>query len=455
MKAQFLITIFIIGFSGIVKANPINEFHALVISAESSYLSSESDLSYAKMDAMRVSTALKSASRIPKRNIHELHNPTVAEILKTVRGLQKKTSRKFLFYFSGHSDEFGLHLRDGQITKQKFHELLASISSKIKIVVLDSCFSGSLKSKGVRSSQPLGTVRFDVDEPTGSVILTSSSGREMSYESEKLKGSIFTNHVVAGLYGRADGNEDGLVTIDELYQYVYGQTKYQKMVSGAVGQSPEFDSKLSGQGAVVVSFPSRINGEILLAENLQGEFTFASTKGMNFFKFYKSRGDVQSVEVPQGKYNVTLLESHRIGKSQIQVKSKKEVPIKESDLIWKKRKKDRLTAKGKKSEFLFGVNILSHGGYQENQSRGSVAELRILSPGTEAANGLWRLSLHLGGSSHKTEDPSIEKYEYQRFTLGGEGTYGKWKAINNVWIFGARFGTLIERSQGQGAKTYL
>ena len=440
--------------SATVSAKSNSDFFALVVSAENSYMSSEQDLNYAGMDADRVATALTTASGVPKENILQLKNPTIADLQRAVKKLALRSSKKFLFYFSGHSDEFGLNLRDGKVNRKKFHQLLGAVSSKVKIVVLDSCFSGALKSKGVRSSKPIGAVRFDVDEPTGSVILTSSSAQEMSYESEKLKGSIFTNHLITGLYGEADGNEDGLVTIDELYQYVYGQSKYQSMVSGNVSQSPEFKSQLTGQGAVVVSFPSTINGEVLLASNLQGELTFASDKGMNFFKFYKTRGKPQRIEVPKGTYNVTLLDSDRIGKTQLEIAAKEKKEIQSVNMIWKDRVKDRLTAKGKKSEFLFGVAVMNHSGYGEGQKGGTATEFRLLSPGTEAANGLWRLSLHAGGSAHRDDNPNIEETNYQRFTIGGEGTYGSWKALNNNWIFGLRVGTVTEEIKGAGSKTY-
>src|SRR5262249_20449304 len=148
----------------------------------------EKNLGFASTDASRVMRALVTASKVPAKNIVNLKNPSITEIDQAIVNLSKTKSQKFMFYFSGHSDENGLHLKDGSFTKTKFHDLLAKIDARVKIVVLDSCFSGALKSKGAQKSKPIELVQYNVDEPTGSVILTSSSGTELSYESEKLKG---------------------------------------------------------------------------------------------------------------------------------------------------------------------------------------------------------------------------------------------------------------------------
>lgn len=206
-----------------------DQLQALIISADNSFLRSESDLKYAHRDAQRLSNALVESGEVPPENIRVLKNPTRKEFSKTLRSFAKR-SKKFLFYFSGHSTEKGLHFRDGRLSRVQFHGLLNDITADTKIIILDSCFSGGLKNKGVKKSSAIKLVDYGLDEPTGSVILTSSSAQEFSYESESLKGSIFTYHLVSGLYGQADSNGDGLITIDELYQYVYLKTKFQSLV---------------------------------------------------------------------------------------------------------------------------------------------------------------------------------------------------------------------------------
>ena len=430
-------------------------FHALVVSAETSYLKSEARLNYAELDADRVARAMRKAGRTPPSYIHRLKNPTSADLNRYIRRMSKKGINKFLFYFSGHSDENGLHLKDGLIDKRRFHSMMKSITSKVKVVILDSCFSGALKTKGVKKSKAIELVQYNVDEPTGSVVLTSSSGREFSYESENLKGSIFTYHLVSGIYGQADGNEDGLVTIDELYQYVYSQTKYQNMVSGGAVQHPEFDSKLTGQGALVVSFPARINGRIKLPKGLHGELTLAAANGVTFFKFFKAKGEDRAISLPYGTYDVTVNEPSRVGTGRIELLSDEQIRLRDSDLVWKGRSQEKIQAKGvstklaeeRPNEFIFGLKLSSHPGFSETLDPGGSSELVLLSPTGQALWGRWRLALHGGTQSHEIKTTNA-KVEFSRFTIGTEGNYSGIPSWNNDWIIGFRVGVLGSETPG-------
>ena len=308
------LSILLVSYS--INARPINDFQALVVGADESFLQSEENLNYASSDADRVAKAMRTAGRVPHGRIKRLLNPTIAQFNSAIKKLSKKKTQKFMFYFSGHSNESGLHLKDGSIGKERFHKMLSKVPAEVKVVVLDSCYSGALKTKGVKRSKAIKLVHYNVDEPTGSVILASSSGQEQSYESESLKGSIFTYHLVSGLYGQADGNKDGLVTIDELYQYVYSQTKYQSLVSGGRKQHPEFHSKLTGRGALVLSYPIKINGRVHLPKSLHRELTLASANGVTFFKFFKNKTEKKSVSIPSGNYNITVAAQKQIGNGQ-------------------------------------------------------------------------------------------------------------------------------------------
>ncbi|MFJ9420400.1 caspase family protein [Streptomyces sp. NPDC101227] len=93
------------------------------------------------------------------------------------------------------------------------------------ILLLDCCYSGAF-SKGMRSR---GEPDADVSETfqgNGRIVITSSTSLQYSYESEVLsrrKGqpSIFTSAVVDGLRsGDADLDQDGFVSVEELYEFV-------------------------------------------------------------------------------------------------------------------------------------------------------------------------------------------------------------------------------------------
>jgi uncharacterized caspase-like protein len=55
------------------------------------------------------------------------------------------------------------------------------------------------------------------------VIITASGPNEVALELPNLGHGVFTYYVLEGLKGKADRNNDGLVTVSELYEFVEDQ----------------------------------------------------------------------------------------------------------------------------------------------------------------------------------------------------------------------------------------
>ena len=72
-------------------------------------------------------------------------------------------------------------------------------------------------------SDQTGRRRNDVPFSPPSV-LASSTASELSQESEALRASYFTHHLLSGLRGAADADRDGRVTLSEAYRYAYNRT---------------------------------------------------------------------------------------------------------------------------------------------------------------------------------------------------------------------------------------
>ena len=56
--------------------------------------------------------------------------------------------------------------------------------------------------------------------------MLSSKGEENSIESNGLRQGIFSHYLIKGLTGAANMNGDEIVTIDELFFYVYNNVRY-------------------------------------------------------------------------------------------------------------------------------------------------------------------------------------------------------------------------------------
>ena len=94
----------------------------------------------------------------------------------------------------------------------------SKVQAKYKILITDSCHSGAIRPE---DTQNFNHALMDLSKSLFS--LTASRDREQSFESENWGGGhgIFTYYVVRGLEGEADENADGIVTADELQDYVY------------------------------------------------------------------------------------------------------------------------------------------------------------------------------------------------------------------------------------------
>jgi uncharacterized caspase-like protein len=91
-------------------------------------------------------------------------------------------------------------------------------------LVLDCCFSGAVGDVFARSS--VDDQLQLVSRGRGTYIMTASTAVQVALEKEQDEYSAFTKHVIEGLQTEAaDVDEDGVVTMDELYQYVHDQLK--------------------------------------------------------------------------------------------------------------------------------------------------------------------------------------------------------------------------------------
>lgn len=143
-----------------------------------------------------------------------------------------------LLYFTGHGlkdDDGRLYLamtntrRDSllftSLPAEQIDQAMSACTSQQKVLILDCCYSGAYPAgritKGDDSVQTLE--RF---QGRGRTVLTASDSTQYSFEGNKISGetaqSVFTRYLVEGLReGTADLDEDGDITLDELYNYVH------------------------------------------------------------------------------------------------------------------------------------------------------------------------------------------------------------------------------------------
>jgi len=130
-----------------------------------------------------------------------------------------------LVYFSGHGLQ-GSFLPidyDGYNNKLAYKDIthiLAKSKAEYKMCFADACHSGSLMaSKGINETIDHYYNAFKKVEG-GTAFMLSSKAEEFSLEDGGLRQGVFSHFLIRGIKGAADRDQNKIVTIGELYEYV-------------------------------------------------------------------------------------------------------------------------------------------------------------------------------------------------------------------------------------------
>jgi Caspase domain len=160
-------------------------------------------------------------------------------------GVKDSTGR---LYFATTNTAFDL-LRSTGVSASFVSEQMELTRSKRIVLLLDCCYSGAfLKGFQARGDESVSVSQL---EGRGRAVITASRSTEYAFEADELTAanaqpSVFTGAVVEGLAtGAADRNGDGVVTVDELYDFVYDHVR-----GKVAGQTPGRWVNLEGELAV-------------------------------------------------------------------------------------------------------------------------------------------------------------------------------------------------------------
>ncbi len=172
-----------------------------------------------------------------------------------------------LLYFSGHGviDEDGLlyyaarnthhkRLRSTAVAANFVNDSMTRCRSRRQVLLLDCCHSGAFARTKAGPAVNLGQQFGEAGR--GRFILASSDAYQYSFEGDAVQGSavgsVFTQALVEGLRtGEADRDNDGLITLDELYDYVH-----RRVTDQTPQQSPRKWAYEVDGGLTIASNPS-------------------------------------------------------------------------------------------------------------------------------------------------------------------------------------------------------
>jgi tetratricopeptide (TPR) repeat protein len=226
--------------NGAAPSSAVPQSYALVIGiAHYQNLPASAQLRYPDRDAESIYTTLISeqGGEFPANHVHMLTGTqaTKTNILHELENWLPSVTApndRVLIYFAGHGFISGgkgylapydidLHnIPNTSIAMDTLGSLIGTtIKGKWKVLLTDACHSGAITPE--TNPAQLNQLLLDVRQSIFS--LTASRDREQSFESPDWGGGhgIFTYYVVRGLAGEADTNEDGIVSADELAEYVH------------------------------------------------------------------------------------------------------------------------------------------------------------------------------------------------------------------------------------------
>jgi hypothetical protein len=286
-------------------------------------------LRFAEDDARSIASVLTQLGRYDARDVRVLLRPDAAGLLAAVDDIaararasaERGDQSQVLFYFSGHARANAVNLGDEELALTTLRDRLRSVPSTITIVVLDACQSGSFSR--VKGAQPAADFSYNsVSGITqkGLAVMASSTAEELSQESDELKASYFTHHLVTALRGAGDSDGDGRVSLDEAYRYAYRRTLASTARTQVGEQHVTLETNLAGQGEVPVTYPAEARAQLDIPSTLDARVLVQSRpSGAVMADVQKAPGSPVRLALTAGDYDAVVSQKSGIVECQVTV----------------------------------------------------------------------------------------------------------------------------------------
>ncbi len=335
------------------------------------------DLRYAQQDARRIRQVLMELGGYKRSEIILLEAPTAKKLKQIMRKLKRKLQSankkgRFFFYFSGHSRPHQFQLGRDAVRFATVMRFVRSLPVRLRVVVVDSCYSGGIiRAKGEQTPRDKGAARDDsqkwsagrfqesVARVKGTIILTSSSSRGRSYESDSIQSSLFTSSFIAGLRGAADFNQDQRVSLNEILDYVYPQTLAISLKSKLRElQTPVKKVDVEGPGLLFLTYLKKADAQMVFEQDIRGHL-FLYRGDTLVHEFSKGQGKRIRVGVKAGRYVVHVRRKGRMGVIRTKLRSRQTKRIASAKLTWQQPSIREQVQKGS-DNYPFTLSLQGH-----------------------------------------------------------------------------------------------
>ncbi|MEM8610777.1 MAG: caspase family protein [Cyanobacteria bacterium P01_H01_bin.105] len=185
--------------------------------------------------------------------------PSRNNIVTTTKAIADATEPDdlLLFYYSGHGDEMGgesyLLACDGQypaledtaISISRIKSILEEASARAKVLIVDACHSGAdIGGKGAKKMSA-EFLRNVFEQAEGFAILSSCKQGQVSYEWRAQNRSAFTHFLLEALAGKADLDNKGFVSVQDVNRFVVDEVKLWA-AQNKLSQTPTLEYTVAG-----------------------------------------------------------------------------------------------------------------------------------------------------------------------------------------------------------------
>ena len=258
---------------------PASEMWAVIVGVGHYESQQVPSLRYSVADADAVYDFLVASGQVKKDHVILLtdkseRKPTLRNLrwaLGTFLARSAKRDDTVLIFFAGHGapevDQRGVE-RDGlakylipsdadpddlfatALPMDDIQTIFGRIEAERVVMFLDACYSGAAGGRTFLTSRTRSSSLDDaflerLTRSKGRVIVTAARTAEVAVELKELGHGLFTYYLVQGLRGAADTNRDGIVTLQELYEYLEQQVSRRSRSAGA-NQHPVMKGEMEG-----------------------------------------------------------------------------------------------------------------------------------------------------------------------------------------------------------------
>lgn len=194
-------------------------------------------LKYSDDDAYQIYAFLKSpeGGAIPDQQIKVLidEDATRSKIIDVLQEQFGKADQNdvVLLYYSGHGIN-GAFLPidfDGYNNKlyhDEINEIMEQSEAKHKLCMIDACYAGSMTDIKADFTASLNQYYSILNaEKGGTAFMLSCKNKEVSLEDSGLRQGIFSHFLIRGLKGEADHDQNKIVSVQELFNFINTQVR--------------------------------------------------------------------------------------------------------------------------------------------------------------------------------------------------------------------------------------